>query len=369
MRIGVAARWLELPPGGAREYTESLIRALLACDSKNEYVIFYCDSRRQGTFLEAAELTLRGRNKITWDYVSLPRALRRERIDLFWTPSYIVPFPVSCRSVATVLDLAYYTMPQSYRFLDVLYMRLAMPASFRRADALLCISEHTRQDLVRLFPFAKAKASVTPLGIHQRFRQSHSPETENKVRSQYALSRPFVFYAGSLSPRKGVPQLLEAFGMLKRDRHMPHRLVLTGGWSWGNVRVHRMADELGLRDQIVILGEIPADHMPVLYRLAELFVYPSLYEGFGLPVLEAMACGCPVVCSDLTSLPEVAGDAAILVDPCDTVAMAEAMHQALVDEDTRKTLSEKGMRRSENFTWEATASKTLKVFENVMQGS
>ncbi len=368
LRIGVSARWLELPPGGAREYTECLIQALLACDIKNQYVVFYSNPRRQGTFPGAVEITLPGRNKIIWDYISLPGALKRERIDLFWTPSYIVPFPVKCRSVATVLDLAYLTMPRAYRYTDVLYMRLAMPGSFRRANALLCISEHTRQDLERLFPFAKPKASVTPLGLHPRYRMTPRSGFDDEVRSRYALRQPYLFYAGSLSPRKGVPQLLEAFSLLKREQRIPHLLVLTGGWNWGNVNAYRMADSVGLRDQVMILGEVPSDHMPALYRLADLFVYPSLYEGFGLPVLEAMACGCPVVCSKLTSLPEVAGDAAVLVDPKDTARMAAEMYRALVDKDVRAMLMEKGLRRSQGYTWEATAHKTLKVFERVMQG-
>ncbi len=367
MRIGVSARWLGLPACGAREYTLCLIRSLLERDHRNEYVVFHSQSAHMGSFPGGREILLPGRNKLAWDYVSLPRAIDKEQVDLFWTPSYIVPFPVRCKSVATVLDLAYLTMPQSYEPLDVLYMRLAMPGSFRRARALLCISDYTRRDLIRLFPFSKEKSVVTPLGIAPSYRQRPSADMETAVRKSYSLPPHYIFYAGSLSPRKGVPYLLQAFARLKRDQHISHRLVFTGGWSWGQVDVHRLVESLGLQDQVLILDEVPADHMPVLYRLADLFVYPSLYEGFGLPVLEAMASECPVVCSNLTSLPIVAGDAAILVDPRDTTCLADAMHRALTDAATRADLKERGARRSESFTWEATADKTLEVFESVGQ--
>ncbi len=365
MRIGVSARWLDLPACGPREYTLHLIRSCLERDHGNEYVVFHHHRARMGTFPAAREVLVPGRSKLAWDYVSLPIAVAQERIDLFWTPSYIVPFTIRCKSVATVLDLAYLTMPQSYEPLDVLYMRLAMPGSFRRASALLSISEHTRRDLVRLFPFTEEKAVVTPLGIDVSYWQRHSREMENDVRSRYSLPQPYIFYAGSLSPRKGVPYLLQAFAELKRNRRIPHCLVFTGGWSWGNVGVHRLVETLGLRDQVVLLNEVPAEHMAILYRLADLFVYPSLYEGFGLPVLEAMACECPVVCSNMTSLPEVAGDAAILVDPRDAGGLAEVMYWVLTDEAARADLKQRGLRRSECFTWEATADKTLQVFEKV----
>jgi glycosyltransferase involved in cell wall biosynthesis len=365
MRIGVSARWLDLPASGAREYTLSLIQSLLEKDHRNEYVIFHRHPARMGSFAAAREILLPGRSKLVWDYLSLPRAIARERVELFWTPSYIVPFPIHCKSVATVHDLAYLTMPRSYDPFDVLYMRLAMPGSFRRASALLSVSEHTRRDLVRFFPFTEGKVVVTHHGVAPGYREKHSAEMENEVRTRYSIQYRYIFYAGSLSPRKGVPYLLQAFGMLKRDQHIPHRLVLTGGWSWGNVDVRQLIETLGLQDDVIILGEVPADHMPILYRLADLFAYPSLYEGFGLPILEAMASQCPVVCSNLTSLPEVAGDAAILVDPRDVASLADAMYRALMEPATRECLKQRGVRRSECFTWEATADKTLQVFEKV----
>ncbi len=365
MRIGLAARWLQLPSGGAREYTFNLIQSLLQIDDRNEYFVFHGDSACLGSFPSATEVLLPGRNKLWWDYGQLPAGVKRRRIDLLWTPSYIIPLRIGCKAVASVLDLAYYTLPRSYQLTDVLYMRLAMPRSFRRADALLAISTHTQADLLRLFPFTRSKVTVTPLAPHGRYRKGLEASVLQAARSKYFLPEHFVFYAGSISPRKGLPYLLEAFARLKRLHNLPHRLVFTGGWRWGNTDLDALIDRLNIRSEMLILGDISVADMPALYTLADLFVYPSLYEGFGLPVLEAMACGCPVVCSNLTSLPEVAGEAAIQVDPRDVPAMAEAMYRVLSNATLCHDLIGRGFIRAATFTWEATARKTLEVFEQV----
>jgi glycosyltransferase involved in cell wall biosynthesis len=363
MRIGLIARWLELPAGGAKHYTLNLIRALLKADEHNRYIVFHKIPEAMGTFPTAREVLVLGKSKLQWDYLNLPIAVKRERIDLLWTPSYVVPFPIRCRSVASVLDLAYFYSPGSYRILDVLYMRSAMASSFRRVDALLAISEYTKNDIVRLFPFAESKVTVTHLAPSTRYQRTVDKESLEAVRQRYSLNRPFIFYAGSISPRKGCSFLVDAFAMLKRTKRIPHKLVLTGGWTWGTPNIVDVIREMDLEDEVIVLGEVAGQDMPALYSLAELLVYPSTYEGFGLPVLEAMACSCPVVCSNLTSIPEVAGDAALSVDPRDVSALAAAIYTALTDLTTRKRLIERGVERAASFTWEKTARKTLDVFE------
>jgi glycosyltransferase involved in cell wall biosynthesis len=367
MRFGLVARWLQLPPGGAREYTFNLIRALLQVDLRNEYFIFHNDPACLGTFPTATEVLLPAHNKLWWDYMQLPAAVARCGIDLFWTPSYIIPFPIRCPSVAAVHDLAYFTMPESYQRSDVIYMRATMAGSFRRAAALLAVSEHTRRDIIRLFPFAADKIKVTYEAAAPQYRSDLDVRVLEAVRARYALPHPYVFYAGSISPRKGLLYLLEAFARLKQQSGIPHHLVFTGGWQWGNTELGALIERLNIRSDVILLGDMPAADMPALYALADLFVYPSLYEGFGLPILEAMACGCPVVCSNLTSLPEVAGDAAVLIDPRDTQLLADAMERVLTDPVLRHDLIVRGLRRAAAFTWEQTARKTLEVFESVMR--
>jgi glycosyltransferase involved in cell wall biosynthesis len=367
MRIGLSARALQLPAGGVKEYTFNLIRALLQLDRCNEYVVFHSHSARLGLFPSSTEVVLPGENKLWWDYVQLPAAVKQHKIDLLWTPSTVIPFPIRCTAVATVHDLAYFTFPESYQRIDVAYMRTAMPASFRRVAALLAVSDYTRRDIIRLFPFAADKITVTYEAAAARYRSDLDDRLREAVRTKYALPQHYLFYAGSISPRKGLSYLLEAFAMLKQRYDLPQRLVFTGGWQWGNTGLTALMDRLGLRNEIVILGDVPGEDMPALYALADLFVYPSLYEGFGLPVLEAMACGCPVVSSNLTSLPEVTGDAAVLVNPRDVAALADALGRVLTDAALRDDLIARGLARVAAFSWEMTARKTLTVFEQARQ--
>ena len=365
MRIGLAARWLQLPSGGAKEYTFNLIHALLQIDQRNEYVIFHSDPACLGMFPTTTEVLLPAHNKLWWDYIQLPAAVMRHGIDLLWTPAYVIPFPIRCAAVASVHDLAYFTLPESYQISDVIYMRATMAGSFRRAAALLAVSDYTRHDIIRLFPFAADKITVTYEAAAPQYRSDLDVDVLQAVQARYALPQPYVFYAGSISPRKGLSYLLEAFARLKQQHDLPHRLVFTGGWQWGNTELNALIDRLSIRSDVLVLGDVPAADMPALYALADLFVYPSLYEGFGLPVLEAMACGCPVVCSNLTSLPEVAGEAALQVDPRDVPAMTGAMYQALSEATLRHDLISRGFTRAAAFTWEATARKTLDVFERL----
>jgi hypothetical protein len=231
--------------------------------------------------------------------------------------------------------------------------------------ALIAVSEHTKKDIVNLFPFTKEKVEVIYEAASSRYKRFEEKNRLSEVRDKYNLESPFIFYAGSISPRKGCDYLLRAYAELKKQ--IPHKLVLTGGWTWGKTGVFDLIKVLGLDGKVKILGAVPVRDMPLLYNLADLSVYPSLYEGFGLPVLEAMSCGCPVVCSNLTSLPEVAGDAALMVDPKDISALTEAMHTALTDLQVRNSLIERGLARAATFTWEKTARKTLQVFESVME--
>jgi len=367
MRIGVSARWLNLASGGAREYAEHLIRGLTTIDRQNEYVVFHSSPMWLGQFPCAKEIVIPSPNRWLWEYAGLPLHVSRQHIDLFWTPSYVIPFPVKCRSIASVLDLAYYFMPQAYRRAEVLYMRCMLPSSVKRASAILAISERTKSDLVRLFPEAEPKVFVTHLAASPVFRRITDEAALASARAKYGLDRPFIFHAGSISPRKGLSFLAKAFVDLRKQHGVPHRLVLTGGRSWGDPETRELLRRVP-REDVLMLGHVAGSALAAIYSLADLFVFPSLYEGFGLPVLEAMACGCPVVCSNLTSLPEVAGDAALMVDPRDVQALATAMAVALTDAPTRESLVEKGKARAASFTWEETVRKTVAVVRSFGPG-
>jgi glycosyltransferase involved in cell wall biosynthesis len=236
----------------------------------------------------------------------------------------------------------------------------------RAADGVFAVSENTRRDIVRHTGCDPAKVTVTYEAADPSYHPIDDPGCLKAVREKYHLPAHFALYTGSLSPRKNIVGLLEAFARI-RDA-LPHKLVLTGSKSWKDRSVYERMDKLNLRERIEQLGYVEEKDMPALYSMAGVYVYPSLYEGFGLPVLEAMQCGCPVVASNATSIPEVAGDAALLFDPRDVDAMAGAIRKVLTDARTREELVASGLRRAAMFSWCRCARTMLNVIRHPSAG-
>ncbi len=304
----------------------------------------------------AEEVVLPNVHPFLYENVLLPLALRRHRLDVLICPKNLVPPFLSpdLATVAIVLDLAYF--PQAgagvdeYKLFDTLYMRAFMRSCAHRATHLVAISEHTRRDLTRLFDLAPEKISVALPGVMPPDPAAISAEAVAGARAELGLDRPYIFYAGTLSPRKNVVRLVRAFAAI-RDR-VPHDLVVTAGKSWKDREVGREISRLGLQDRFHRLGTVTETQLQALYRGATLFVYPSLYEGFGLPVLEAMACGCPVVASNRSAVPEAAGGAALLIDPYDETDIQRAMLEVLQSEDRANQLREAGRLWAATCGWE-----------------
>jgi glycosyltransferase involved in cell wall biosynthesis len=235
------------------------------------------------------------------------------------------------------------------------------------ADRIIADSEHTKQDILQHFPVSAEKIDVVHLGVEDRYRPQ-APEETKRVLVKYGIRFPYLFYVGCIETRKNLIRMLEAFS---RIRTLPEvsgvRVVLAGKQGSGGEEVFRAVDKLHLQEHVHPVGYVDREDLPCLYSGATIFLFPSLYEGFGLPVLEAMACGCPVVCSRTTSLPEVAGDAALLVDPEDTERIAEAMRGLLSDAALRQEYARRGPARAALFPWERTARNTLEVYRKTLQ--
>jgi glycosyltransferase involved in cell wall biosynthesis len=238
-------------------------------------------------------------------------------------------------------------------------------AAVRRADHLLAISEHTRRDLIDLLGAPPAGVTVTHCGVDPTFRPLDAAQVA-AWRARYGLPERFILYVGTLEPRKNVPRLLDAYARLRRRGPVPP-LVLVGGRGWRHAAIDARLAALGLGDAVRFLGYVPAAELPLCYNAAGVFVYPSLYEGFGLPPLEALACGTPVVTSNAASLPEAVGDAAVLVDPRDPAALADALAAALADEPLRQRLRAAGLAQARRFSWRRMAEQTLAVYHDVQQ--
>jgi len=266
----------------------------------------------------------------------------------------------------TVHDLSFELFPEFFSPRDLLILRSFVRFSARRAARVIAVSQSTKRDLVDLYGLNPDQIVVTHEAPAAHFRPASETEYETS-RTKYGLHRPFILAVGNLQPRKNLLRLIDAYGQLRASNEIQHQLVIVGKAKWREAQVFQLVQKLRLEQEIVFTGYISDSDLRLLYAAADLFAYPSLYEGFGLPVLEAMACGAPVVTSDVASIPEVAGEAAILVDPRDVNAIAKAIHTVLTDADVRRRLKSAGLERVKMFSWEKTARQTLDVYQQVFQ--
>jgi glycosyltransferase involved in cell wall biosynthesis len=365
MRIGISARGLSTAIGGTRRVLDEILNGLPTLEHRHD-VISYQES---GTPVSPGvdPVWVDAPHPVLWEHMALPRALDKTRPDVLLAPKTLLPgrVPSSIKTVSIVYDLLYFPIRgnyiHEYKWQDILYNRLFYRSSCRRASSLVCISECTRRDLLDVCPMPPDKVSVVHLGVSAPPADAISRETVDRVKHTHRLDAPYIFYAGSLSPRKNMVRGVQAWARIA-DR-VPHHLVVTAGKSWRDDDVERAVAECGLLQRFHRLGVIPQGDMPTLYAGADLFFFPSLYEGFGLPVLEAMACGCPVVSSNASSLPEAAGDAARYVDPESVEGMAQGLLDVLSDASRAERLKAAGFRRVSTMTWQRFLTGVLAVIE------
>lgn len=354
MRIGVDARAAAEERGGRGTVVRELLRAWSESGSGHELLLY-----GREPWAPAGELRwhlIDSRNPV-WH---LRAALHANRhCDAFLsTNSYLTVWGLRVPTVAMVMDLVAFEPRFRPQRRAGLIERVTLPIAARRAAALQCISRSTEADLVERFPAAAGRTHVVPLAADERFRPEGPRATVD--------DRPYVLGVGTLEPRKNLPRLVEAFASLPAELRGEHLLALVGPRGWETEETLGAIDRH--RELVRMLGFVPDEELPALYRGADLFAYPSLYEGFGLPVLEAMRCGTPVLTSNVSSLPEVAGDAAVYVDPTDTAEIRRGLARALGDSSARSTLARAGLERAAEFSWSRCASNTIGVLEQVSRG-
>jgi glycosyltransferase involved in cell wall biosynthesis len=357
---------------GAERYTQNIIRHLIAADPSNVYylVLSRINQAYYGSDQETAHnLVWQGntRNKlirILGEQVYLPRLVRSKGFDLLFSPCNIGPRNPPVPLVITLFDLHWLRFPELFSSLRLAYLRRALTWSARKAEAVLTISENSKKDLINLLSVPEEKITVTYVGLDPLFRKVPEKSELHELRRRYGLKDRFILSVGQLHKRKNIPGLLQAYRQLAAHSSLNVQLVLAGGDGDGMAEVREAARPIG-RDRVVFTGCLPDEDLLRFYHAAECLVYPSFYEGFGLPVLEAMACGCPVITSKVSSLPEVAGEAALLIDPHRVETITSALVSLLTNPDLSQSLIQKGFEQARRFTWEATARKTIEVFEKV----
>jgi glycosyltransferase involved in cell wall biosynthesis len=367
LRIAIDAHSVGNKLGGNESYAKNLIEALAEIDNVNQYTIFVTKREARERFSNRwPNFQVRSTPPHT-PFVRIPLTLsaelRRNRVDVLHVQFTAPPFS-PCPVVVSIHDLSFEHLPETFKRRSRMQLRLTVRRSARNAAQVIALSEHARADLIATYNLRPEKVNVVPLAAPERFAPVRDDNELQRVRQIYGIDRDYLLSVGSIQPRKNLRRLIEAYSLLRQQQpegKLP-QLVLVGknAWLYGETLQLLKDRDLG---SIVLTGYVPEADLPALYSGALCFIYPSYFEGFGLPPLEAMKCGAPVIVGNKTSLPEVVGDAALMIDPFDVSAIAAAIQKVISDSDFRSELRVKGMQRAKQFNWKETARRTLAVYE------
>jgi glycosyltransferase involved in cell wall biosynthesis len=375
MRIGIDATALPPQPVGAGNYIIQLIRSLAEIMSGHEMVIFSqpigpklidLSEKKMVEWVVVDERA--SGSRLIWEQLYFPNLVRNSGIDLLHSLHYTRPIRLPCKSVVTFHDMTFFLYPELHTWAKRLYFPRMMKYSAGKADELITVSDSTRDDLIRILQVDPKKVTTTQLGVNPGYRPIADEQEKKRAAEKYDLPEEFILYVGLIEPRKNLPVLIDAYKQL-RSKGSDYELVLVGRYGWMYEAVLKQVRNLNLEHAVRFLGYVPQEDLPLVYNLASLFVYPTIYEGFGLPVLEAMACGVPVITSDVSSMPDIVGKAGLLTPVNDKQALFETMENALTDIDLRKDLINRGQQRAKEFSWSRTAWLTLQVYQKAMQTS
>jgi len=362
-RFGIDARLNAYRQGGISQYTAHLIRALADLDQENAYVIAHSRKDRRDWAIGPNQHRVNCWTPAhhRWERWALSIELAPLGLDLLHSPDFIPPMGWRFKLVITIHDLAFLMYPQILTAESHRYYTHQIQAAVRRADHILVVSEATRTDVIDRLGVSDDRISVTLEAADQRFKPSTADEVA-RVRSAHKLPQEYILFVGTLEPRKNIDGLLRAMSAIKAGP----ALVIAGRRGWLYEDIFKLVDELKLSERTIWLENVADKDLPALYTGASVFCLPSHYEGFGLPALEAMACGTPVVVSGRGSLPEVSGDAGILVNPDDPDSIAEGIRRALEDSELAADLRKRGIERAKSFTWNRMAEQTLAVYRQLV---
>lgn len=370
MRIAIDAHAVGAKLGGNESYATNLIEALAQIDGVNEYSIYVTTREAHNRFHQrwpnfTVRLTLPHTPLIRIP-LTLSAELRKNPVDVLHVQFTAPPF-CPCPTVVSIHDLSFEHLPQTFSRRSRTQLRLTVRHSARRAARILTLSEDTRRDLMETYGIEAERIRAIPLAAPAHFAPVEDTSELQRVRHNYGINGDYLLSVGSIQPRKNLTRLVRAYASLRGDYSADKlpKLVLVGKCGWLYNDTLRALDEFGVRESVILTGYVPHRDLPALYSGALCFVYPSFFEGFGLPPLEAMKCGTPVIVGNRTSLPEVVGDAGLAVDPFDVDAIADAIKKLMNDSDLRRELSVKGKQRAAGFDWLETARRTLKVYEEV----
>ncbi|HJS23153.1 MAG TPA: glycosyltransferase family 1 protein [Pyrinomonadaceae bacterium] len=370
MRIAIDAHSVGAKLGGNESYAINLIEALAQIDSTNDYTLYVTTNEARDRFHNRwpnfkVRSTLPHTPLIRIP-LTLSAELRKHPVDVLHVQFTAPPF-CPCPVVVSIHDLSFEHLPQTFNRRSRTQLRLTVRHSARRAAKILSLSEHTRRDIIETYGINEDHVEAIPLAAPDHFAPVVDSDELQRVRHNYGIEGDYILSVGSIQPRKNLARLIKAFASLRGDVSVDKlpQLVLAGKCAWLYDETLRALDESGAKEAVVLTGYVPESDLPALYSGALCFVYPSYFEGFGLPPLEAMKCGAPVIVGNKTSLPEVVGEAALMVDPFDVEAIGAAIKRLIMNSELRAELSIKGQERASVFNWLETARRTLAVYKQV----
>jgi glycosyltransferase involved in cell wall biosynthesis len=368
MKIGIMLRHMSQHGGGVMVYTNNLLREILSIDSPHEFILLYNDSKFVETYStmgRVREVSIGKAPSIMWDQINVRRAEKREKLDLIFNPKYSLPLRAKGRTVFVSHGLDWYVMPWGSRWIDRLSHKYLVPRYAKKADSIIAVSETTRQHVVEYLNVDPDRVQTIYLGVDEAFREPITRDKLDEVRRKYRLPEKYFLYVGQIYPPKNFGRLIQAYA--KVGPELGIHLVVAGTHTWLCEDEIALIDKLGISDWVIRPGWIDRITLPSFYRMAEALLLPSLYESCGIPILEGMASGCPVVTSDRYGTAELAADAAILVNPDEIESIADGMRRSVTDETLRQQCIEAGRNRAAEFHWKKCATETLDILEKTVQ--
>ncbi|GFE86262.1 glycosyltransferase family 4 protein [Steroidobacter agaridevorans] len=367
MRLGIMLRHFDQHEGGVKVYTREIVRSLIEQNRQHEIVLLFRNRQRLGTYRGVdgvQEVLLEGGPILLWDQIKVPRAVDKLGIDVLFNPKYSIPLRAKCKTSWVCHGLDWYAMPQASPLLDRMSHKYLVPRYVTKADALISVSAVTTDHLQKYLSVPRERIHTIYSGLSDGFRTRLSPEQLEQVRQRFSLPPRFLLYCGAIYPPKNFTRLIQAYAKVGPAQGMP--LVIAGG---GNryLSAHELDEpkRQNIAEWVKWPGWIENKDLPAFYQLADGLLLPSLYESVGMPIMEAMSCGCPVLTSDRFGTKEIAGDAALLVDPESVDAIAAGIDQLLNDQELRTAKIAAGEARARQFTWTHTASELLRVLESL----
>ncbi len=364
MHIGIDGRFTQGPNTGVTNYLLNLLKSLSRVDTRNTYSIFLSNPNYDGRIPDTVNFRVKVNtvNAFMWKNAWLPKEVKKEKIDVVHFPAYTGSFVNLGPNVVTIHDLIHKVNPSWFSYRELMLIDFPIKLAIKKAMKIIAVSESTKRDIIKFYNVKEDKIVVTLEAADASFEPTRDLAKLDYIKKKYAIGCDYILYVGVLFKRRNIDRLLEAFSLLKRKQHVKHKLVLVGpGKEY--FHLNNYIEKYGIKDEVIYLGYVEQDDLPLLYNASSFFVYPSLYEGFGLPVLEGMACGKAVITSNVSSLPEVIGDTGLLIDPYDVEELCDAMYRLCQDDDLKENLGRRALERSKIFSWDKMARETLAVYK------